>query len=408
MLSGFEEQYCYSPITLDFKNIKYEKLYREETSRKHRVFYLIGMILSLLGWVNLLVELKYTKSFNFNNISGYLVILLIVLILFIITVILLKKVSWLYHSLCSFANLFAGHLVVYIGIKYELLISVSSFLLAVAFFAVFIIRIRIKIAAPIIVSYLFYSYIAIGLVESINDFEKSFMATGPLIISLICFIGGYILEKSSRDVFIQKRIIKSLIYNTLPKTIADRIEAGEKYIADSYKEVTILFLDIKGFTTFAKSKTPEFVLKLLNNLFTEFDIITRKFNGEKIKTIGDSYMLAFGVPEFIENQSDLAVNCGKEMIKLVKKYSEDIEEQIEVRIGIHKGEVIAGVIGKEKLLYDLWGDTVNIASRMESHGVTNSIQISEAVYKDLTSKSDIKERGVIDIKGWGEIKTWLI
>lgn len=408
MLSRFEEQYRYSPISLDFKDKKYENLYRDETSTKHRIFYLIGMILSLLGWVNLLIELKYTKDLSFNNIAGYLIILLILLILFIITIIVSKKMTRQYHSLCSFANLYAGHLVVYIGIKYELLISVSSFLLAVAFFAVFIIRIRIKVASPIIASYLIYSFFAIDFVESLSDFEKSFMATGPIIISLICFIGGYILEKSSREVFIQKRIIKSLIYNTLPKKIADRIEAGEKYIADFHKEVTILFLDIKGFTTLAKSNSPEFVLKLLNDLFTKFDSITKRYRGEKIKTIGDSYMLAFGVPDFIENQSDLAVECGKEMIKLVKKYSNDIGKEIEVRIGIHKGEVIAGVIGKEKLLYDLWGDTVNIASRMESHGVTNSIQISEAVYKDLTSKSDIKERGVIDIKGWGEIKTWLI
>lgn len=408
-MESIYNEYKISPIWLIFSNRDIERVYRDECIVKHRKFYLTGMILSLFSWINLSLEFNSTTSMGYQDLSSILVMILLLYLAVLITLILLNSFPHIHHHMCAIANLYAGHLIVYIGFKYQLYITVSAVLLAIAFFAFFIIRIRFYVAVPIVFSYIIYAvYTLIILDETLLPDKNNYMVSGPFVIFFICVMGGYYLERTSRELFVQRQIIKSLIYNTLPKEIADRMEAGEQGIVNFHDDVTIVFIDMVDFTTFAKSQKPTEVLTILNDLFSSFDTITQKYGGEKIKTIGDAYMLAFGVPSPIDNQSDRAVNCAKEMIECVEEYSESEMKDIKIRVGIHRGEVVAGVIGKKKYLYDLWGDSVNIASRLESHGYPNTIQLSEAVYIHLTDRNIAKKIDPIVIKGWGKIDTWVI
>lgn len=401
-MESIYKEYKISPLLLTFRNREIEVLYRDECSVKHRKFYLTGMLLSFFSWINLIIEFNNTTWMKYHHLSGILIMILLIYLSILIFLILFNRFSRLHHLLCAIANLFAGHLITYIGYKYQQFITVSAVLLAVAFFAFFIIRIRFYVAVPIVLSYLLFSIYTMSILDETQLPNKSYMLSGPVAIFLICVIGGYYLERATREIFIQRLIIKSLVYNTLPKGIADRMEAGEREIVDFHDDVTICFVDMVDFTNFAKLHTPKELLTILNHLFTTFDDITQKYGGEKIKTIGDSYMLAFGVPSPMDNQSDRAVQCAQEMIKFTNGLD------IKIRVGIHRGEVVAGVIGTKKYLYDLWGDSVNVASRLESHGKPNKIQISQPVYEKLTDKTITQKIKPIVIKGWGEIETWII
>jgi class 3 adenylate cyclase len=165
-----------------------------------------------------------------------------------------------------------------------------------------------------------------------------------------------------------------------------------------------LFADIVGFTTFA-SKTPATkVVEMLNKVFLEFDKLSEKYGVEKIKTIGDCYMAACGVPEFNQKHATEIAKMALDMKQIIKKNYPELD----IRVGINSGKVVAGVIGSKKFVYDLWGDTVNIASRMESHSEPGKIQISENTYQYLKNNFNLEYRGEIEIKGKGLMKTWFL
>ncbi|MEI1280433.1 adenylate/guanylate cyclase domain-containing protein [Leptospira venezuelensis] len=200
---------------------------------------------------------------------------------------------------------------------------------------------------------------------------------------------------------------ENLLLNILPEPIAERLKRNPSTIADGYKMVSILFADIENFTVISQKVSPETLVHFLNDVFSHFDILAEKYGMEKIKTIGDAYMAVSGIPIWNEDHARRAMEMAIEMQKFVKTLHDPSGRPLRMRIGIHSGPVVAGVIGKKKFAYDLWGDAVNTASRLESHGVPGRIQISETTYELLEDTSQIEIRRLIDVKGKGEMRTYL-
>lgn len=206
----------------------------------------------------------------------------------------------------------------------------------------------------------------------------------------------------------ERKRSENLLLNILPKVIAERLKKGESNISDSYSNVNILFADLVGFTELSSQLDAHRLVEVLNNIFTEFDNLCEKYNVEKIKTIGDSYMAASNLPTPDSNGAVNLVMMAKEMITVLSKIEEKYQYNLQVRIGINSGRAVAGVIGKSKFIYDLWGDSVNLASRLESHGIPGRIQVSEELYLQVKDHFQFEERGMIKVKGKGELKTYLL
>ena len=199
-----------------------------------------------------------------------------------------------------------------------------------------------------------------------------------------------------------------LLLNILPGPIADRLKQGEETIADNFPEVTVLFADIVGFTALSDSVPPNDLVTMLNHLFTAFDDLAHRLGIEKIKTIGDCYMAVAGLIVELDDPPVVMVEMALDMHRAIDQFNVQHGTSLQIRIGINCGQVVAGVIGKSKFIYDLWGDTVNLASRMESHGVAGKIQVSEAVYTRVKGRFRVESRGDIEIKGKGSMPTYLV
>jgi class 3 adenylate cyclase len=211
-------------------------------------------------------------------------------------------------------------------------------------------------------------------------------------------------------------VSERLLLNVLPQAIVERLkeqsvliaESFMPLIADSFPNVTVLFADIVGFTKFSAGINPEKLVILLNEIFSEFDSIADKCGLEKIKTIGDSYMAAAGIPVPVADHAARAAHMALDMMSALDAFNERNGYMLQMRIGISSGAVVAGVIGKRKFIYDLWGDTVNTASRMESHGVPGRIQITDDMRRQIGASFELEERGIIEVKGRGEMLTWFL
>jgi guanylate cyclase len=200
----------------------------------------------------------------------------------------------------------------------------------------------------------------------------------------------------------------ALLLNILPQTIARQLKDGRQTIAECYDTASILFADIAGFTPLSAELGVERVVELLNDLHTGFDEIVERHGLEKIRTIGDGYMAASGVPTPRPDHAHALADAALEMITFARGLTMPDERPIQLRIGINSGTIMAGVIGRKKFSYDLWGDPVNVASRMESHGLAGCIQITERTYELIKDDFITEPRGIIDIKGKGEMKTWFL
>ncbi len=199
-----------------------------------------------------------------------------------------------------------------------------------------------------------------------------------------------------------------LLLNILPKSIADRLKREEGRIAEAHDDVTVLFADVVDFTPFVERTEPARVVAVLDEIFSAFDRIAERHGLEKIKTIGDAYMVVAGLPapraDHVEAMAEMALEMQAELGRLCEPLGLDLA----IRIGMDSGPVIAGVIGRHKFIYDLWGDTVNMASRMESSGLPGRIQVSAATYERLRDRYRFEERGKIDVKGKGRLPAYLL
>jgi class 3 adenylate cyclase len=236
-----------------------------------------------------------------------------------------------------------------------------------------------------------------------------------LCANLFGMIAGYQIDQSARREFLAMRLLgqerdrsERLLLNILPTAIAERLKTSSESIADHSAEVTVLFADIVGFTPLSANKSPQDLVRLLDRIFSEFDALAEKHGLEKIKTIGDAYMAAAGLPERRADHAPAAARMAVDMLAAVARIAADTGEALALRIGLNSGPVVAGVIGRKKFIYDMWGDTVNTASRMESHGVSGAVQCSEATATLLRPVFELQARGAVQVEGKGEMQTYLL
>jgi guanylate cyclase len=215
-------------------------------------------------------------------------------------------------------------------------------------------------------------------------------------------------NEAEATVRVEQQRSELLLLNILPGPIAERLKADGQMIADHFVEASIVFADVVDFTPLAQRLPPTEVVGLLDRLFTRFDTLVERHGLEKIKTIGDCYMAASGVPEATADHARRAALLALDMRESIESSPVAEGLGLELRIGINSGPVVAGVIGSKRFLYDLWGDSVNTASRMESHGTPGQIQVTRATYDLLKDEFVCTHRGTIDVKGKGAMETWYV
>ena len=252
---------------------------------------------------------------------------------------------------------------------------------------------------------------------------------GSLVVDAFIFGGAVIgtlvalrlLEGSRRRVFYQDIVITqqadalwlekdradALLRNVLPGSISSRLLAGERTIADEYPAVTVLFADIVGFTQLAARLPADEVVGMLGRLFARFDELAAERGLEKIKTIGDAYMAAGGLPEPLDDHAARVIDLGLAMIEAATQEGDGIAD-LRLRVGVHSGPVIGGVIGHRKFAFDIWGETVNIASRLESQGIRGRVHLSAETWRQVEGLFDAEPRGPIHIRGYGPLETYTI
>lgn len=222
-------------------------------------------------------------------------------------------------------------------------------------------------------------------------------------------IGQFFQRKLAEEALkIEQLKTERLLLNILPASIANQLKDTPTTIAEHYEMVTILFADIVGFTQLSSEISATELVKLLNYIFSAFDQLTERYELEKIKTIGDAYMAAGGLPITRLDHAEAIADMALDMQQVITELNRQANSRLDIRIGIHSGPVVAGVIGLKKFVYDLWGDTVNTASRMESHGLAGNIQVSQQTYQLLKSRFILTKRGSMAIKGKGTMTTYLL
>jgi len=242
--------------------------------------------------------------------------------------------------------------------------------------------------------------------ELIEAFRFSSRLITPLFVAIPCFFIYITFWRAEDELAVARAQSERLLLNVLPESIAERLKRNPESIADQFDHATILFADIVNFTKISERMSPAKLVELLDLIFAEFDAATERLGLEKIKTIGDAYMVAGGIPEPMPNHTEAVADLALLFLGIIN--NDTRFNELNVRIGIHTGPIVAGVIGRKKFIYDLWGDSVNTASRMESHGVEGQIQVTEEVYKKIRSEYRFKERGIVNVKGKGELKTYFL
>ena len=216
------------------------------------------------------------------------------------------------------------------------------------------------------------------------------------------------ITERTRELSVAIERAEGLLLNTLPAPIARRLQAGEQVIAERFDEVTVLFADIVGFTPLAAAMSPEALVRLLGRVFTEFDNLSDTLGLEKIKTIGDAYMVVAGVPTPRTDHREAMAEMALGILRAVERVNLVLGTHLAVRVGMFSGSVVAGIIGVRKFAYDLWGATVNVASRMESQGVRGKIHVHESTYLALRGRYRFERRGIIEVKGLGAMPTYFL
>ncbi|HLF75096.1 MAG TPA: adenylate/guanylate cyclase domain-containing protein [Anaerolineales bacterium] len=233
---------------------------------------------------------------------------------------------------------------------------------------------------------------------------------GTVSAIAIILLAYFVSEKNRLFGLLRIEQVKAenLLLNILPKEIASILKNESRTIADHYTEASIMFADMVGFTPLAARLAPVEMVELLNEAFSFFDSLLDKYDVEKIRTIGDNYMVASGVPRRRPDHAQALVRMALEMRDYVAAHTFGNGQRVNFRIGINSGPLIAGVIGRRKFEFDVWGDAVNIASRMESHGVGGTIQITRATYELIRDEFICEPRGTVNVKGKGEMEVWTV
>ncbi|MDH5258278.1 MAG: hypothetical protein OEX07_09715 [Gammaproteobacteria bacterium] len=273
----------------------------------------------------------------------------------------------------------------------------------------FVNAVKVSLVLFLTFNILFFSFSTLSLAVLVT---YNFFLIASIVIGML---GGYTIERYYRRDFVNKKLLQlekreneKLLLNILPKHIADELKSNSGTIAKDYDQITVLFTDLVGFSALSKNHSAQEIVTMLNEIFSLFDGLTDKYELEKIKTIGDAYMVTSNLRN-PDNESVLRVaDFALEIKTVIDQYNKDAGQSIQLRTGIHTGSAVAGVIGVKKFVYDVWGNTVNVASRMESECPVGKIQVSQDTYQLLADKFTLEERGFIQVKGFGEMRTYIL
>ena len=249
------------------------------------------------------------------------------------------------------------------------------------------------------------SSLPVGLVRAF--FVMNILGPSSIALGMLIYFTGQ-QERSMKLLHLEQEKSDRLLLNVLPAKIAPLLRDGHRVVAERFEEVSVLFADIVGSTALTVELEPERMVELLNEVFSYFDSVTEKYGAEKIRTIGDNYMVAAGVPQARLHHAQTMAGMALDMLDYVNQRKIEDYGRLEFRIGINSGPVVAGVVGTTKFHYDIWGDTVNVASRMESQGEPGKVQITGATYELIKDEFVCVPRGTIEVRGRGKMATWFV
>jgi class 3 adenylate cyclase len=407
-------------LTLRFENRELERAFQVDLGSRLGLQLQVGLLLAAGLWV--ISGMLLIVIYAVDPISIALAVSVPLGIIVVGLLILPRLQSWDAQQIVNgVINLSGGLSMIFISTRVapipELL---GTVLILNAIFAFSVVRMGfvVGLAAELPVLIWIGALAWIGTYSEIGWFTVFLVASG---LGVAAF-GAYMLESSSRARFLQRQDLADqgaalarekaksdrLLHSMLPTSIADRLRNEPKVIADAIPDASVLFADLVGFTPIGSQMAPTDLVTVLNELFGRFDELAAQHGLEKIKTIGDGYMAVAGVPLPVEDHADRSVRCALDLLDATDALAAELKMPLEIRVGIHSGPLVAGVIGRDKLAYDLWGDTVNVASRMESQGMPGRIQISEVTAQKLTTDVGLEQRGTIEVRGRGPMRVLLV
>jgi adenylate cyclase len=407
------------PLTLRFRDPAVEREFQVESGRRFRRQVVLTILLGAATWA--VTGILLIAIFPTDPISIAASIAIVeVMILGIFAVSPRVRLWDQLQTLSALVNLIGGVAIIAIG-GYVAHVPhlVTAALLVNLLFAFGLSRFgTIGVIYSSIYVALFAVVVLSGTLPAVGIFEVFLVGIGFAVAT----IAGYLLEANSRRMFVQRRLITSqaraleaekekserLIHNMLPDHIADRLRESSSSVADRISIVSVLFGDLVGFTPLASRLAPDELVAVLDELFSRFDELATRHGLEKIKTIGDAYMAVAGTITIREDDATRTVAMGLDMLTEVERFKHEVDLPLALRVGVHTGPVVAGVIGRVRISYDLWGDTVNVASRMESHGVPGAVQISEETAHAIAGAFPLEPVGVIEVRGKGPMPTFLV
>lgn len=374
-----------------------------------------GLFQSLIFWTLGAIAFYWFDPASYTPLSLIILIVVMPTFLSMLWIIKGKKHVGLTHTLAVFSNIVAVGLIIYIGyVIPDKVYPVMVGMFFAIFFGLYLYRFS-KISTLFLV--LAYS-VGFGLLllnhASLKGIDLVIAVVYSINFSIFSIISSHVAEKKDRELFTLQRLVEKerdrsekLLLNILPSDISLRLKKGDRTIADNYNQATILFADIVGFTALSDQMEPDKLVDLLNHIFSSIDRAVTDRGLEKIKTIGDAYMVAGGLYQDDSGAEDIAYLA----FDILDFFNNDpLVDQfgLDIRIGFHTGPVTAGVIGLIKFSFDLWGDTVNVASRMESNSMPGRITVSEETRNLLSTRFSFEARPPIDMKGKGEMKTYFL
>lgn len=423
MDSGIGESIEQQKWLLFFKDSRLEREYRLSYDEEMRLPLRFGIIISIVSWLSALYLIYAIVPEKASWMVPLTVLVICPLFIFITLATYWPKWVGRLHTLGAISNLWAGLYVVYFCSQFPIGgFIILPTLIFIIFFGSYMVRLRWLTGFVAAFVYIFTYQIYLIKYSSLEQDQvllHSFVAWLTLSFS---FFAGRVSESNNRIRFIQDKTIKKqaqqiqkekdaseqLLLNILPPFIASELKTGEQILGRHHNDCSVLFADLEGFTQLSAKLGAVELVRLLNDVFSTFDRLAEKYELEKIKTMGDGYMVAGGLTKSRSNHLVDMINFAIEMVNVINTTAEYKHLDLKLRVGVNTGPVVAGVIGLTKFQYDLWGDTVNLASRMESEGEADKIQVPESVFRRLQSKYQFIERGLVDIKGFGMIKTYYL
>jgi adenylate cyclase len=326
--------------------------------------------------------------------------------------IFLRYHSWILAGGALFAASGIVVMMAMVGTRMQVALNPNLAVGIVGTFTMFRIRFPVALGAAL----LMFAEYTVTLATGEYPFEGGLVSIFLLVTALLVgAFAGWNIEHYARQGFLARKGLEAeqerserLLLNVLPAPIAERLKVDPAPIADRFSEASVLFADIVDFTRLSGGMTPEDLVTLLNELFTDFDRVAERHGLEKIKTMGDAYMAVCGVPLPRPDHLERIADAALEMRDVVAARAESGRRPLGIRIGIDTGPVVAGVIGEKKFIYDLWGDPVTLASRMQSHGLASEIQLTARAGERLTGRYALTPRGAIEVKGRGRMETYLL